>query len=247
MKNLLVLSLMVLAACTGDSTAVTTTSIVPKSATAEEFVQIWNDLINKQDWDNLATLYAPTVYIYAKKKPKAYCIAAKKKYMEANPSFQQKIENVYGNQVYYQSESVSFDKTYVTAAGVEKKATTILGLVKNEKGYWEIREETDLPTWRKNKTITSCEKFWRQLIRTNKDIKAYAASSSYLIEMYFHRDQINVHIRDNGEYTSATIDKYVFSIKDEKLYHTGFKENFKEGTIVSFDTSLYRRLGEFCN
>lgn len=247
MKNVLILSWIILIACTNQTDLEANLDpIVPKTATSEEFVKIWNDLINQRDWEKLEKLYAPEIFNYGKKKTRAFCITSKQRYMEAHSNFDQKVENIGGNPVYYNAEDVTFEKSYLTSSGLEKTVWSVLSLVKNENGDWKIRSETDFPTSRKTKEMTSCNDFWRQLIRTNKEIGEYAASRQYSIEMYFNEDLINLHIRDNGGHGSATIDTYVFSIKEEELYQTSFKMNYKEGKIVPYDKSIYKRLEEFC-
>lgn len=247
MRNLLILTWIFLVACTNNSTvAPKVNAVIPKSATIEEFVKTWNDLINQRDWEKLAHLYAPEVYAYGKNKSRQYCISAKKKYMEQHPSFQQKVKDFYVKKVYYQAAHISFTKTYRTASGVEKTADGMLNLVKNAKGYWEIREETDVATWKKTKQITSCQKFWQQLLRTNPIIKEYDQSGGYSLSTTFDGDEIRLAVVIDGEFTTMTMDRFTFSLKEKKLYQNSAGFDYKEGKVLEYDKALLQRMSAFC-
>lgn len=247
MKNLVLFAWLLLVACVDNSeVAPTTNEVFPKSTTAKEFVKIWNDLINQRDWEQLAQLYAPEVYVYGKKKSRQYCIAAKKKYMEQHPVFQQKVKDFYVKEVYYQAEYVSFSKTYRTASGGEKTVQGILNVVKNAQGYWEIREETDVPSWRKTKQITSCLKFWQQLLRTNPIIKEYDQAGSYSLSTSFDGDEIRLVVVIDGEFATTTIERFTFSLEEKKLYQNTLGLDYKDGKVLEYDTKLLLRMEEFC-
>lgn len=231
--------------CTETATTKEQAPILETATTSEEFLRIWNELINKRDWENLAQLYAEEVYLYGKKKSKQVVIAKKKEYFEKHKTFQQKVENIGGQQIFYKTEDLWFDKNYLTSSNVEKTADSQISVAKNEQGYWEITEETDRVTAQKSKGITNCRNFWYALFKSNKRIQEYK-SFDYILTVEFRDDEIYCDVREEGETFNPIMDRFTFSMKEEKLYHSGFEPDFKDGKVVEYDKALYRRLGEFC-